>query len=308
MPVRLCAVSVDLDDIPHYHAIHGLAAPAAGSASSAVYDIALERLAAFAASRSMPLTLFAIGADLERPASAAALRDLTERGHAVENHSLSHRYDLVRLGAESVASEIDGGSRAIAAATGRVPVGFRAPGYTVTDEVFDVLEARGIAFDSSVFPCPVYFGAKALVLAALWARARKSASVLDSARVLTAPTRPYRPGRPWYRRGHRGFVELPIQVTPGLRLPFIGTTLSLAGPLGARLLASACAGEPFVNLELHGIDFLDAKDGLSDLSRHQPELRIPLARRIDALGAALDVLALAGYSFVLLEEVALAFR
>jgi len=301
----LAAVSVDLDGISHYHHIHGLAPLADGAvALHAVYDVALARMADFARAHDLPLTLFAIGADLVRPESAARLAELAARGHAVENHSFSHRYDLTRASAEEIRRDIEAGQEAITRATGRRPAGFRAPGYTVTDAVLDALEALGMRFDSSVFPCPAYYGAKALVMGAMRLRGRTSASVLDSPRVLAAPTRPYRPGKPWFRPGKRALVELPIQVTPGLRLPFIGTSIALAGPRVARLLAAPCAGEPLVNLELHGIDFLDADDGLPHLVPYQRELRIPLAQRLDALSAALDVFTKRGARFVTLEEAA----
>jgi hypothetical protein len=98
--------------------------------------------------------------------------------------------------------------------------------------------------------------------------------------------------------------ELPIQVTRGPRLPFIGTTLTMAGPSRARLLARTCVGEPLVNLELHGIDVLDAKDGLGALVPHQPDVRVPKERKLDALHAVYDVFRKAGYAFVTLREAA----
>src|SRR5688572_11455194 len=98
VPRRLCALSVDLDETPNYFKIHALPSPdPASPAANAVYDAALARLEGFAASHDLPLTLFAIGEDLARPANALALRGLCDRGHAVENHSFGHRYDLTRL-------------------------------------------------------------------------------------------------------------------------------------------------------------------------------------------------------------------
>jgi hypothetical protein len=295
-------VSVDLDEIGHYHAIHGLAAPGARVARL-VYEVALGRIGEVAERRGLPVTLFAIGRDLAG-GGAAAIRGMSERGHSVENHSLSHRYDLTRLGRDEMVAEVRGGADAIERVTGRRPVGFRAPGYTVGDALFDVLEDCGVAFDSSVFPCPSYWAAKALVLASMRARGKSSASVLDTPRVMFAPSRPYRPGASWHERGSRAFLELPIQVTPWARLPFIGTSIMLAGIRGARLLARMLAHEPFVNLELHGIDFLDATDGLTDLTPHQPELRRPLTTRLAALEAALDELHQAGFQFIPLHQAA----
>jgi hypothetical protein len=137
-------------------------------------------------------------------------------------------------------------------------------------------------------------------------RGRRSRSILDTPKVLGAPTRPYRVGTPYWTRGG-GLLELPVQVTPVLRLPFIGWTLNLAGPSRARLMARMCVGEPLVNLELHGIDLLDATDGLSELAPYQPDVTVPLARKLDVLGGIVDVLKRAGYAFVTLREAAESF-
>ena len=57
--MRLCAVSVDLDEIPNYFSIYGLPEPT-GPERHAVYDVALARLSTFARNSGLPLTLFAI--------------------------------------------------------------------------------------------------------------------------------------------------------------------------------------------------------------------------------------------------------
>jgi peptidoglycan/xylan/chitin deacetylase (PgdA/CDA1 family) len=302
--VRLCAISVDLDEIPNYFAIHGLPDPE-GPERSLVYDVAVDRLSTFASDAGVPLTLFAIGDDLSRPEAAARLRAARGRGFEIANHSLDHRYDLVRLGREEIRRQIASGADAIERATGARPAGFRAPGYTITDEVFDVLQELGVAYDSSVFPCPSYWALKAAAISAIALRGRASRSIVDTPRVLTAPTRPYRIGRPYWRRG-TGLLELPVQVTRGPRLPFFGTSVTLWGPRFARVLATMCRGEPLVNLELHGIDVLDAADGLEALRPHQVDVRVARDRKLAALHAAVEELRRAGYAFVTLQEAAAA--
>lgn len=299
---KLCAVSVDLDEIPFYHQIHGLPAPE-GPSETAVYDIAIDRLDSFAKAHDLPLTLFAVGQNLSRASAAAQLRKMASLGHEVGNHSYGHRYDLTRLPREVMRSEVERGAEAIEKATGTMPSGFRAPGYTITDELVSVLDEAGVSYDSSVFPCPAYWSAKTLAIGLITLRGRDSHSVVDTPMVLRAPTRPYRVGRPYWRPG-KGLVELPIQVTRGPRLPFIGTSVTLAGRRGARMLAKMCVGEPLVNLELHGIDVLDAEDGLEALRPHQPDVRVSHSKKLEALSAAIEVFQEAGYAFVRLDEAA----
>ena len=118
--------------------------------------------------------------------------------------------------------EVASGIEAIYRAVGESPVGFRAPGYTVSDDLFGVLEDLGVLYDASVFPCPLYYGAKTSKIGMIRLRGRESRSIVDDPRVLSAPTVPYRVGTPYWRRG-AGLLELPVQVTRGARLPFIGS-------------------------------------------------------------------------------------
>jgi hypothetical protein len=306
--MKLCAVSVDLDEVPCYHAIHGLPMPADDSAH-AVYTRAVPRLGELFTDLGIPATFFVIGRDLEAPIARSAVLGLHRSGHELGNHTHSHRYDLVRLGPAAMRAEVRDASDALAGVLGHRPVGFRAPGYTITDALFDVLAEEGFGYDSSVFPCPAYYGAKTGAIGLIAARGRESRSIVDSPAVLLAPADPYLPARPFWRRAPLGasLVELPIGVTRGARLPFIGTTLSLLGPSLSRLLALQMVGRRLVNLELHGLDLLDVADGLGALAPHQHDLRVPVSRKAAALRAVVGTLREAGYEFVTLRDAAAAF-
>lgn len=293
----LLSVSVDLDETHHYRAIHGLA-PAPGRE---VYDWAIPRLVDWARQRAVKLTWFAVGKDLESTAGAETIGRLVRDGDEVGCHSYSHRYDLTRLGFAEMQAEVVRGVAAIERTLGVKPTGFRAPGYVVTDTLLSVLHEQGLRYDSSVFPCPSYYALKAGAIAALSARRQPSSAIVDAPEVLRAPTQPYRVGRPYWFRG-AGIWEVPIQVTRRARLPFIGTALTMAGPTGARLLARGVAGEPFVNLELHGLDALDVGDGLSELGPRQRDLRIPWSKKLDAIDAAVSLLRAKGYASVRMDE------
>jgi len=192
------------------------------------------------------------------------------------------------------------------AALGVRPTGFRAPGYTMTDDLLDAIQASGLTYDSSVFPCPPYYAAKAARLLRMKLGGQSSRAILDTPRVLRAPTTPYRVGRPYWTPG-TGLLEMPIQVAGPLRLPFIGTSLSMLGPSAARLLTRSLIGAPFVNLELHGVDFLEARDVPSVPSALQPDLRVPLRRKLETFAAVLALLREHGYALLRLDEAARAF-
>jgi hypothetical protein len=306
--MRLLALSVDLDEIPCYTAIHGLPAPG-GDEARAIYLHAVPRFEALFAELGAKGTFFAVGHDLSASHARDAIARLARSGHEIGNHSYHHRYDLTRGSAEAMREDVALGSEAIATITGSAPLGFRAPGYTVTDALLQEVARVGALYDSSVFPCPPYYAAKALAIGAIALRGRKSRSILDDPGVLTAPCDPYRIGERYTQRG-AGLLELPIGVTSGLsgRLPFIGTTLSMLGPRMARTFARRIAGRPLVNLELHGIDLSDAHpDGLEFLAPHQSDLRFSLERKRAALLAAVSELQSQGYELVTLAEAARRF-
>ena len=291
---RTLSVSIDLDPVPCYYRIHAL-----GEAPSELRDVVLRRglprIAAVLARHRLPATWFVVGHDLDdaevgAEAAAAARAQLKARvtaGDELGNHSLSHPYDLARGDAALIAAELGGCDDRLRALTGKPIAGFRAPGYDLSPLMLAELARRGYGYDSSIFPAPAYYAAKAAVMAGLRLLGRPSGAVMTEPRALLAPTVPYRPAMnaPW-RRGQAPLVELPISVTPWLRLPAIGTTLLATPPWLRKLLVGGAARHALFNLELHGIDGCDAElDGIpGELVARQPDLRI----RVDAKLAILD--------------------
>ena len=305
MSLKLASISIDLDEVPRYAAIHGVDPPGEPGAC-AVYARCLPRFRSWLDDESIRATFFVIGQDLEREANCRAVAELAAEGHEIGNHSYQHQYDLTRRAAGDIGAEIARGAEAIERACGKRPRGFRAPGYTVSDVLFSALDANGVEYDSSVFPCPSYYAAKAAALAAMRLRGKKSASIMDGPAVLRAPREPYRVGRPYWTRGD-GLLELPIAVTP-LQLPYIGTSLVLGGERVAEELSRQMLGRALINLELHGLDLADAEeDGLEALVPHRAYLRRSAVVKLLALRKAIHVLRDAGYELVTLEEAAARF-
>jgi peptidoglycan/xylan/chitin deacetylase (PgdA/CDA1 family) len=302
----IASVSVDLDAVACYWRIHGLPGAPPDEVRHLVLRRCLPRFADLFAEAGVKATFFVVGSDLhEDPQGRALLAELAAEGHELANHSFTHPYHLVRLPRADIAAEIDAAHAAIGDCAGRPPVGFRAPGYNVSAPVIDLLCERAYRYDSSAFPAVPYYAAKAAVMAAMRVLGRRSASVLGDPRVLGAPTSPYRPAREApYRRGDAPLVEVPMAVTPGLRLHVIGTSLVTFPEALRRRMVDSALRRPFFNLELHGIDLADAAgDGFPvALVARQPDLRRSLAAKRAALSATLAQARASGAVFQTLAQ------
>ena len=286
---RQACITIDLDGLSHYAAIHALPAGALPASGEDLVDrVAIDRFLDLCDNHQIPGTLFAIGSDL-REHGKAALRRAAQGGHEVGNHTFWHRYALGQQGTADVSTDIRRGADALEAACGVRPRGFRAPGYTFTAEMYRALVEQNYAYGSSVFPAAPYYLAKAVVLAVQNLAGRHSASSMDRPRVLTAPLEPYRPDpEEPYRKGDGSVVELPITVEPITRFPFIGTFVCTLPAMVVFSIYRNIVRQPFLNLELHGADLLDESDGTgSALPQLQRDLRVPATDKLARLAELL---------------------
>ncbi len=288
--LALASVSVDLDGLSHYCAVHGLPGSLLSPrARRLIYEVAVQRFAELFAEVGLPATYFAIGDDLQLPTAREALREVHRGGAEVGSHSGAHDYRLSRLAVDEIRSDLQRAHRAITQAVGEAPVGFRAPGYTLSPALLGQLIALGYRYDSSVFPSATYYGAKALVRGWLGLRGSPSASILDSPRVLTAPREPYRPStKAPYMRGGAPILELPISVDPLFGWPLVGTFAVGGARALTRLTYRALSSTQHLNFELHGADLLDGSDGIPpELVARQRDLGIAWRLKRERLAAIL---------------------
>lgn len=273
----LASISIDLDGLSHYAALHGLPPEVVSAEARAlVHQVAVPRFTELVEGVGGRGTLFVIGGEVDGEARPS-LEDALRRGHELASHSHGHDYALSRAPAEAIDQDLARAEEVLSSLGAPRPFGFRAPGYTLSPALLRGVIARGHAYDASIFPAAPYWAAKALAMGWLRVRGRRSAAILDSPRVLLAPRLPYRPDpdRP-ERRGTAPLLELPMSVTPGARVPFIGTFVVLAPWPFVRAAYARLRGEPFLSLELHAVDLLGAEDGLPpELGRAQPDLAIP---------------------------------
>ncbi|MEZ4454515.1 MAG: polysaccharide deacetylase family protein [Nannocystaceae bacterium] len=274
-------VSIDLDDVACYHAIHGLAAPTPVQ-QRIVLERCLPRLLALLEEVGARATFFVVGRDLARDLAAggrgaALLRQAGEGGHELANHSFHHHYDLCTRPGPEIHADLERCDRLLRGLGAR-PSGFRAPGYTHDRRLLEQVAALGYRYDSSLLPSPTYYLAKVAMIA--WKRlgGRRSLSMATGARSFVGRDRPF-------FRGDLGLWEVPISVDGPLRAPMVGTLV-----LGGERATRAAIDRDYLHLELHALDLADPDtDGFDDaLIRRQPELQSPLEVRSERLKRILN--------------------
>lgn len=286
MSLRLASLSVDLDSLGHYCRIQGLSESLLDErARGLVWSTAIPRFLELFASVGSPATFFVIASDLADERLGPALKTSAAAGVELANHSFSHDYALSRRSRVEIEADLRRAHELITTHTGVAPVGFRAPGYTLSSAMLEAVAALGYRYDSSTFPAAPYWLAKATVMTTLSALGRPSRAILDSPNVLLAPRVPYRPSLAApYRRGDAPFIELPMAVSPIARMPFIGTfATSMPWPLVEATFRRIRHAQHF-NFELHAIDVLDESDGIpAALARQQRDVGVPVREKLSRL-------------------------
>jgi polysaccharide deacetylase family protein (PEP-CTERM system associated) len=110
--------------------------------------VLLDLLAAF----NVKSTCFALGWVAAR--TPQLLREAAEHGHEIASHGYGHQV-VSRLSRCEFREDIRAAKAAIEDAVGRPVHGYRAPGFSITQETpwaFDEIAEAGYTFDSSVFP------------------------------------------------------------------------------------------------------------------------------------------------------------
>jgi hypothetical protein len=281
---RSTIVSVDLDDISCYHAIHGLPPPT-GGAAGVVLERCLPRFLELFDDIGVRATFFVIGRDLQRDLAdggrgAAVLRAALAAGHELANHSHAHAYDMVTWAPPAIYDDLRR-CDVLLRGLGARPAGFRAPGYTHDALLLQQVAALGYRYDASLLPSPLYYAGKLAVLGWMAARGKQSHATARGWQSFLGPIRPH-------FMPECGLWEVPVSVSPVLRLPMVGTFV-LGDGLTGRGLRREAESRRYLHLELHGLDLADlASDGYDPaLIKRQPELRTDLDTRLGRLRALL---------------------
>jgi hypothetical protein len=301
-------LSLDLDNQWSYLKTHG--DPSWRSLPSYL-DVVVPRILDFLAARRLTITVFVVGQDAAQAAHHEALGAIAQAGHEIGNHSYHHEPWLHLYSREEIERELSMAEEAIERATGRRPVGFRGPGFSLSPAVLDSLARRGYHYDASTLP--TFLGP--LARAYYFMTARLTAEERAQRKALfggfAEGLRPLTPHR--WSTAHGALLEIPVTTLPVLRVPIhvsyllylsaVAPKAALAYFRTALALCRLTGVQP--SLLLHALDFLGRED--TRALDFFPAMRLPRERKLALVGGAVDALT-ARFDVLTLERHAAAAR
>lgn len=224
----------------------------------------------FLKERNLVITFFVVGQDAALEKNHEALKSLAKAGHEIGNHSFHHEPWLHTYTQEQIEAEIARAEELIVKVTGKKPIGFRGPGFSISQTTIEVLISRGYLYDCSTLP--TYIGPLARLYYFMTAKLnpdekRQRDNLFGSIQDGFRPIRPYL----WqlkYVGSDKQLIEIPVTTMPIFKIPIhvsyliyiasYSRALALLYFKIAMLLCRLTGTRP--SLLLHPLDFLGGDD------------------------------------------------
>ena len=252
------------------------------------------RVLAFLKERNLKITFFIVGQDAALEKNREAIASIAAAGHEIGNHSFNHEPWLHLYSKEQLVEEFEKTETAIEDVTGKRPVGFRGPGYSLSPTVLEVLAERGYEYDCSTLPTYIAPLARAYYFF-------KSPEMTDEEREkrkklfgkLSDGFQSLKPKM--VTAAGRDMVEIPVTTFPIVKTPihasyllYLSTFSRAAALLYWRTALATCRAtgvQP--SLLLHPLDFLSGDDAQE--LKFFPGMNVPIDQKLafvsDALAA-----------------------
>ena len=230
MTKPLASLSVDLDNKWSYLRTHG---HEGWQTYPSYLSTVVPRMLRVLDDLDVPATIFVVGKDAAVPENANLWRDVVAAGHEIANHSFRHQPWLHRYSRGELVDDIVSGEEAIERATGQRPVGFRGPGFSITEEALAVLAERGYVYDATMFP--TFIGPLANLYGRLISRREDPGQPGNRGRMFGSATDGLRTLRPhWLETPAGPLLEIPVTTMPLFRLPIHMTYLHFLAQISTR--------------------------------------------------------------------------
>ncbi len=286
----IASLSLDLDNQWSYMKTHG---DVGWETFPSYLDIVVPRVLAFLKERDLKITFFIVGQDAALKKNREAIASIAAAGHEIGNHSFNHEPWLHLYSKNELVEEFYKTETALAEVTGKRPVGFRGPGYSLSPTVLEVLAERGYEYDCSTLPTYIAPLARAYYFF-------KSPEMTDEERekrkkLFGKLSDGFQTLKPHIvDAGSKSLVEIPVTTFPVVKTPihasyliYMSTFSALAAKVYWKTALTMCRAtgvQP--SLLLHPLDFLSGDD-TSEL-KFFPGMNMPIERKLMLVSGFLE--------------------
>lgn len=251
-------IQVDLDGIWTYRRYSG-AEENFSRDNEPVYEEGLINFLELFEKFGLKATFFIVGKDLENDKNKKLAERIIKEGHEIANHSMTHPANFSGLEDGEIEKEIRLCAVKLKEITGKEAIGFRAPTFSVDERCLAILEDKKYLYDASLMPS--FIAPYILRIAHCILRKRIFELHAGEREFGKAPLEIYRPdSKCLWKKGDMKIFEVPITVTPFLRLPMHSTYAFL---LGKRFFDAGFKNlmrrKKNISYLFHGIDLVDLK-------------------------------------------------
>lgn len=289
----LASLSLDLDNKWSYMKTHG---DAGWESYPSYLDVCIPRVLEFLKERDLKITFFIVGQDAALKKNHDSLAMISKAGHEIANHSFKHEPWLHLYSKDELVEEFQKTEDALQEATGKLPKGFRGPGYSLSPTVLEVLAERGYEYDCSTLPtyiAPIaraYYFFKSPEMSEEEKEKRKKlfGKFSDGFQSL----KPYK-----WQIGDRELTEIPVTTLPIFKTPihasyvvYLSTFSKFAARSYWKTSLKMCkmfGVQP--SLLLHPLDFLSGED--ADELKFFPAMNLPLQEKLEFVCEILEAYA-----------------
>lgn len=284
------SLSLDLDNKWSYMKTHG---DAGWETFPSYLDVVVPRALSFLKERNLNITFFIVGQDSDLEKNHDAIKQISDAGHEIGNHSFRHEPWLHLYSKEELITEFEKTENALEKVTGQIPKGFRGPGYSLSPTVLEVLAERGYEYDCSTLP--TYIGPLARAYYFL-ASPDMTAEEKEKRKKLFGKfsdgfqsLKPYK-----WQIGEKSLVEIPVTTLPIFKTPihasyviYLSTFSKLAAKTYWETAVNMCkmTGTQ-LSLLLHPLDFMSGDDAPE--LKFFPAMNLPLEKKLEFLSDILE--------------------
>ncbi len=289
-PRSLATLSLDLDNKWSYLKSHN---DPAWESHPGYLDLVVPRILSSLDELGVKITFFVVGQDAVIEENASALRMISDHGHEIANHSFHHEPCLHAYTPEQLDQELGWAEENIKRVTGQRTVGFRGPGFSLSDQTLNTLVRRGYKYDCTMFP--TYLSPLARTYYFMSGSFTRK-QVKEKQALFGKFSDGFMPNHPYLWQTEFGdLLEIPVTTYPGIKSPIHATYLHflatysvwaadkyLSSALGCCRLAGIAP-----SLLLHPLDFMGADDA-PDLSFF-PAMNIDSKTKIERMQKFLQI-------------------